>query len=202
MVRTEARVNEGPVPRAILAAATKLFASKGFDATSMREIAESAKVAKPTIYYYFGNKEGLLRRLVEVSVASLVQRLTAINSRPADESARKCIEDTVCAIFEFATENDDLIRFIHNCVFGPSRHPSADIMTKAFSGVIEQFTLVVARAAERGLVAPARAQEATMALRGVTNVYVFTYLHDRIESLPRSLAARVTEGFLHGYGAG
>jgi AcrR family transcriptional regulator len=199
--RTETKVDDGPVPQAILAAATRLFASRGFDAASVREIAEAAGVAKPAIYYYFGNKEGLFDHLIEAGSSFIVERLKAINARPIGESARQCVEDAVWAFFEFAVQHSDLIRLIHNCVFGPSRHPSADIMEKAFGEVVEEFNLVVTRAAESGLVDRRRVREATMALRGVTNTYVFGYLHGRVRSLGRPLAAAVTEGFLHGYGA-
>ena len=45
---------------AILEAAKKLFAEKGFDSATMREVAMQAGVAERTIYEYFKNKEDLL----------------------------------------------------------------------------------------------------------------------------------------------
>ena len=42
-----------PVARHIARAAARLFAERGYDATSVREIVEAAGVAKPTLYYYF-----------------------------------------------------------------------------------------------------------------------------------------------------
>ncbi len=45
--------------KAILRVAARLFATRGFEATSVREIVEAAGVTKPTLYYYFGSKEGL-----------------------------------------------------------------------------------------------------------------------------------------------
>ncbi len=50
--------------RHILKAAAKLFASRGYDAVSVREIVESAGVTKPVLYYYFENKEGVARALI------------------------------------------------------------------------------------------------------------------------------------------
>jgi len=43
----------------ILAAATKVFANKGFDATRMEEIAKGAKLAKGTLYRYFDSKDAV-----------------------------------------------------------------------------------------------------------------------------------------------
>lgn len=48
----------------ILEAARKIFAEKGFDATSTREIAEAAKVNQAMIHYYFRSKAGLYKRVL------------------------------------------------------------------------------------------------------------------------------------------
>ena len=45
------------IAEGILQAAVRLFARKGYEATSTREIVEAAGVTKPMIYYYFKNKE-------------------------------------------------------------------------------------------------------------------------------------------------
>ncbi|RMZ59554.1 TetR/AcrR family transcriptional regulator [Chryseobacterium nematophagum] len=49
----------------ILFAAEKLFAEKGFEGTSTREIAKTANVNISMISYYFGSKEKLYEKLVE-----------------------------------------------------------------------------------------------------------------------------------------
>lgn len=49
----------------ILQAAEQLFADKGFDGTSVRDIAHEANVNLAMISYYFGSKEKLLESLIE-----------------------------------------------------------------------------------------------------------------------------------------
>jgi len=49
----------------IIRAAEQLFSEKGFDGTSVNEIAEKAGVNKPLIYYYFKSKDGLLDFLID-----------------------------------------------------------------------------------------------------------------------------------------
>lgn len=49
----------------ILAAAETVFAEKGFKGASVGLIAERAGVPKPNVYYYFGAKEDLYRRVIE-----------------------------------------------------------------------------------------------------------------------------------------
>lgn len=49
----------------IIVEATRLFAEQGFARTSVREITDAAGVTKPTLYYWFGSKDGLFTALVE-----------------------------------------------------------------------------------------------------------------------------------------
>jgi len=49
----------------ILRASVDLFSQKGFDSTSVSEIAASAEVTKALIYYYFNSKEEILDSLVK-----------------------------------------------------------------------------------------------------------------------------------------
>lgn len=49
----------------ILAAAETVFAEKGYKGASVGLIAERAGVPKPNVYYYFGNKEDLYRKVIE-----------------------------------------------------------------------------------------------------------------------------------------
>ena len=49
----------------LLDAALDLFYAKGYDAVGVQEIVDWAGVTKPTLYYYFGSKIGLLKNLLE-----------------------------------------------------------------------------------------------------------------------------------------
>jgi AcrR family transcriptional regulator len=49
----------------ILTVAIDQFAQKGFDAVSLREIAEAAGVRKATLYYYFTSKDEILEKILE-----------------------------------------------------------------------------------------------------------------------------------------
>jgi AcrR family transcriptional regulator len=54
----------------ILNVAIDLFAIKGFDAVSLREIAEAAGVRKATLYYYFTSKDEILEKILEYVLES------------------------------------------------------------------------------------------------------------------------------------
>lgn len=75
--------------RAILAAASSLFVSQGYAATTVAQIAEGAGVAIDTIYAAIGRKPALMRALVEAAISG------ADHPVPADE--RAYVQQTVAA---------------------------------------------------------------------------------------------------------
>lgn len=63
----------------MLRAATELFLEKGFERTSLSDIVDRSKGSRSTLYEYFGNKEGLLRAMVE-DTAAMVRQNVGIDS--------------------------------------------------------------------------------------------------------------------------
>lgn len=61
--------------QAILSAASELFQQKGFEGTSLSDILDQSKGSRSTLYNEFGNKEGLLRTMVEESCARVWEKL-------------------------------------------------------------------------------------------------------------------------------
>ena len=75
MTATASKGELSSVARHIARLPQSLFAEQGYDATSVREIVETAGVAKPTLYYYFRSKEGLAQALLTVPLSGLVATL-------------------------------------------------------------------------------------------------------------------------------
>jgi AcrR family transcriptional regulator len=66
------------VRAALLAAARKLFSERGFHEVGTREIARAADVNPAMIHYYFGDKEGLYRAMLEAVFDHLVGRVRQV----------------------------------------------------------------------------------------------------------------------------
>lgn len=92
---TDADADKARAPRrsssreAVESAARELFIEKGFEGTSVDEIARRARVSKPTIYAHFGGKEGLFVHVLE----GVCLRLLAPIIDPAAET--KPFEDVL-----------------------------------------------------------------------------------------------------------
>ncbi len=75
---------------AILAAALDEFASRGFEAARLDDVARRAGVAKGTIYLYFRDKESLFQELVRTMLTPLVGTIEALgqSDAPAPDARR------------------------------------------------------------------------------------------------------------------
>lgn len=71
--------------RMILDAATELIGRKGFDNTSIEEIAERAEVGVATVYNYFGSKSELLRAMFVRYIEEEAQMGEAVVSNPPED---------------------------------------------------------------------------------------------------------------------
>lgn len=74
--RQESRAEE--TKRAILAAASQLFAQRGFENVTIREIAKSVGCSHTTIYIYFKDKEALLHQLSMEPLTDLRRQMEAV----------------------------------------------------------------------------------------------------------------------------
>ena len=63
-------------------AAARLFAEKGFENTTTRDIAEAAGINNASLYYYFDSKEQLLYQILEEVIRTGLERMTEIEQSP------------------------------------------------------------------------------------------------------------------------
>ena len=66
-METYSKTSEQDTKTRIFLTAAQLFANEGYDRVSIRQICEAVGVGKPTLYYYFKDKETLLRELIQYS---------------------------------------------------------------------------------------------------------------------------------------
>jgi len=86
-----------------------LFAAKGFDGTSVEEIAERAGVSKPVVYEHFGGKEGLYAVVVDREVGRLLDRITEALS---GDHPRQLLEQAANALLSYVENQTDGFRIL------------------------------------------------------------------------------------------
>ncbi|MBB5156122.1 TetR/AcrR family transcriptional regulator [Saccharopolyspora phatthalungensis] len=94
----------------ILKMATKEFADKGYAGARIDDIARRTQTTKKMIYYYFGDKEGLYRAVLERSIASIrdeEQRVHVDDLDPVN-ALRRVIELT----FDYHERDPDFVRLM------------------------------------------------------------------------------------------
>ena len=87
-----------------------LFAEKGFDATSVEEIAAKAAVSKPVVYEHFGGKEGLYAVVVDREVRSLLEAITGALS--SEGRPRELLERAALALLDYIESCTDGFRIL------------------------------------------------------------------------------------------
>jgi|ERR1700690_1688521 len=103
-------VNRAERERSLIAAAIKLFSSRGYEATTTREIAAAARCAEGLISRYFNGKAGLLRALIHRHFDHGWSELKdAMPSRPTVESE---ITQLLTQHIEHIWEDRDFLRII------------------------------------------------------------------------------------------
>ncbi len=71
----------------IIAAASKVLAEKGYDATTLREISREAQAAPGLVHYYFGGKDALLVEVLQAAGRRFHQRMEFLAQHmPTDRS--------------------------------------------------------------------------------------------------------------------
>jgi AcrR family transcriptional regulator len=186
-----------PVARHIARAAARLFAERGYDATSVREIVEAAGVAKPTLYYYFRSKEGLAQALLTVPLSTLVETLRRIVTTV--EEPVECLAQVIEAQYAFCRDDPDRGRFIYALLFGPLGSEMAGEL-EPFKESLQSWTdSAVRRLAEVEIVPRDRVEACATACRGLIVISTLDYLY-REKPLGRDLARGHVTDLLMGFG--
>jgi AcrR family transcriptional regulator len=81
-----------------------VFAKRGYEAASLEEIADRAKVSRPILYEHFGGKEGLYAVVVDREMEYLVRRIAEAISAG---TPRERIEQAVLAFLSYVKDHPD-----------------------------------------------------------------------------------------------
>ena len=108
----------------ILAAARKIFATRGFNEATVDDIATAAGIAKGTVYLYFSGKKEIYLAALKQGLLEL-RELTRQNMQAAD-GIRAKLHSFIATRLEYAETNRDFIRIYHSEFGNLTKAPLAD----------------------------------------------------------------------------
>lgn len=120
----------------IYQAAVSIFGEKGYDNSSLDEIAKSAGVAKGTIFYYFSSKEEIFSSLVEDGISILADEVAKIAKQKIGIKIK--LDQTIKYHFSFFKEHSSLCLMILNQLgsFQNRWHKSAQLIRLSYLPVL------------------------------------------------------------------
>ncbi len=90
--------------RAILRRSAKLFAEKGYDRTSMAEVAAATGVSKALLYHYYVGKESLLFDILHAHLQDLMDAVRAVDGKLAPRARLRALIGAVLNAYRDADE--------------------------------------------------------------------------------------------------
>jgi TetR/AcrR family transcriptional regulator len=125
----------------LLAAATELFARKGFAAVSIREIARTAKANSALISYHFGSKEGLYQEVLELQFSLFAQ--TMLESFERNLPPREKVREMASALLAVHRAQPHWFRLYNTEITNP---------TSCFETIVRKYIAAVAGGATKVII--------------------------------------------------
>jgi AcrR family transcriptional regulator len=169
---------------AVLEAAARLFAQRGYAATSMRDIAQAASMLPGSLYYHFAAKEDLLAAVYEAGVRDIVAAAQAAAERQTDPWDR--LEAACVAHLETVLRRSDTAQVLIRVL--PEQVPAAAARLKQLRAEYED--LYRALVAALPLAADVDRRTFRLMLLGALNWTRFWYRESGADT-PRVIARRM-----------
>lgn len=144
--------------------AAKVFARRGYDQTTMQELASTMGLATGALYHYFGAKEQLLRAVCDQLMEPLLERARVLSA--ADAAPREQLRELVRMWVAHVVEHRD-----HMLVFQQERHVIESGQSwRAVRASRKAFERLVSELLEQALAADGHESRlALLALLGMVN---------------------------------
>jgi AcrR family transcriptional regulator len=188
----------------ILDFATEVFADKGYEGASMRDLSRVSGMSLAGLYYYFDSKEKLLYLIQKHTFTTIVSRLRQRLARSSDPEERIRIfvhnhVDYAVAkeeAMKVLSHEDDVLKDVHGAELAAIKREYYKICI----GLVDDFAKAERlgrlgqKASVRGGVST---RTAVMGLFGMMN-WLYTWYNPRIDSDAETVARQISDIFLQG----
>ena len=173
-----AQATEAERRKALLKAAFREVAEKGFSEVTLDDIARRAGVSKGVTLYYFDSKEDLFRELFGWLIDSIHGRMREAVAAEADPVAK--VRALVALIFPSASKNRAFFRaFVDFCGLAARRESFREVNERFYAGCREIDGGIVAEGMRRGAFRVRDAQEAGSTMRAIFDGLMMQWLSEK-----------------------
>lgn len=96
----------------ILAIAARLFASRGYSATTVRDIADESGILSGSLYHHFSSKEAIAQEILRIFMEGLIASYEEVLAR--NLSTTQTLDELIRVSFKAVTEQTDSVGLYQN----------------------------------------------------------------------------------------
>jgi AcrR family transcriptional regulator len=180
----------------ILVAAAHLYALRGYEGTSIREIAERAGVTKPLIYYHFASKErlygGLFRRALDYALQEVEKVLSG------ETTATGRLKGLIRAQVALARRAPEIYGFVHGVLTMPGLLPLGFDYKEEGRRYLSRFHQVVTEGKRSGEFRDLPSEMVIAAPFSVLGIFVAGVLAGDLEKIPDDFEEKIFDLVAYG----
>lgn len=179
----------------IMNCALDLFASHGYEAVGVQEIVNTAGVTKPTLYHYFGSKQGLLEVILKEKYEPFINGLKEAAYYNGDLPT--CLYKTVAYYFNYAMNNPEFYRSSIAMIFSPKESDTYKAIMPYLSiqnKILQDLFIIAAK--DHGNMRGRHTAYAT-SLFGMINTYIQMWISE-FTLLNEEVTFKAVHQFMHG----
>lgn len=181
----------------ILESARKIFSSKGY-AASIREIAEASGTTLPSLYYYFGNKEGLFQELMQKHFEKIESRM-----KIEDETgnARDQIKNNIVTTYNGMVEEVEFIRLMLLLSYGPPQGAPPFDFKPYYRHFHDNMKEMIQRGIKNGEFRPGNVDDMVWVIRGAMQIAAEDLCFGSVQDIDQKRLERILDIILDGFSA-
>ena len=183
----------------ILSAAKRVFSRKGYEATTVEDIALEAGFGKASLYFYFKRKEEVFLSLIKDGLEGQRKLLKEIMNSQLSNGER--LEAVVSKMFEYVGENREFMRIVHSesqKLYATTLREVRSYIIKEHKRTMEGIASIVREGIKSGEFRKVEPTLAAASFMGIVRSVIFNCLVKDEKNPPDGYKPMVMDIFLKG----
>ena len=185
--------------KGILSAAKRVFSRKGYEATTVEDIALEAGFGKASLYFYFKRKKEVFLSLIKDGLEGQRKLLKEVMNSQLSNVER--LEAVLSKMFEYVRENQEFMRIVHSesqKLYATTLKEVRSYIIKEHRNTMEGITSIVRDGIKSGEFRKVEPTLAAASFMGIIRSVIFDWLVKDEKSPPDRYKPMVMDIFLKG----